>query len=368
MFENIICEHIKNIAPYVPGKPIEEVRRELGLSKIIKLASNENPLGPSPRALEAIRTALINIHRYPDGSCYSLKKEISNYYNIPEENIVIGNGSNEIIEFLVKLVSNNDFEVISSFPSFLMYSKIVSSFKGKNVVVRLKDFTHDLKAIRDAITDRTRLIFLDNPNNPTGSVISKDTFLKFLESIERDILIVLDEAYMDFVKDEVDTVRGIELFSKDPRIVVLRTFSKLFGLAGLRLGFGVMHRELADALNRIRQPFNVNLLAQIAGVEALRDKTHINETLKTIWEGLDYYEDEFRELGLFYVPSHTNFILVDVKRDSTQVFKDLMKKGIIVRAMGSYHLQTFLRITVGTMEENKECVNKLREVLSNDYA
>jgi len=363
VFENIVGEHIKKIVPYPPGKPIDELYREYGLTDIIKLASNENPLGPSPKAIDAIKNSLNNLYRYPDGSSFYLKEAISTHLGVNKEEIVIGNGSNELIEFAVKAVACPGFEVISSFPSFLMYSKIVQIFGGKNVVIRLKDFSHDLDEILKNITDRTKLIFLDNPNNPTGSVMSRAIFSDFMKKLPQDIIVVLDEAYMEFVKDGVDTVKGIELFREDPRIMFIRTFSKVYGLAGLRLGFGVMDEELANLLDRVRQPFNVNSLAQIAGAEALKDTDHLNNTLQTTWDGIAYFEKELGEMGFNVYTSNTNFILIDIKRDAKAVYEEMLRKGVIIRAMGAYDLKNFIRISIGLPHENQRCLEELRVVL-----
>lgn len=363
MFDNIIGEHIKKIVPYPPGKPIDELYREYGLTDIIKLASNENPLGPSPKAINAIKNSLFSLHRYPDGSSFYLKESISTHLGVNREEIVIGNGSNELIEFAVKAVACPGFEVISSFPSFLMYSKIVQVFGGKNIVIKLKDFSHDLDEILKNITDKTRLIFLDNPNNPTGSVITNSAFSDFMKKLPQNILVVLDEAYMEFVKHGVDAVKGIELFRHDPRIMFIRTFSKVYGLAGIRLGFGIMDEELAKLLDRVRQPFNVNSLAQIAGVEALKDTEHLNKTLQTTWDGISYFEQELGKIGYKACPSNTNFILIDIKRDAKTVYESMLKKGVIIRAMAAYDLKNFIRISIGSPEENRRCMNCLREIL-----
>jgi histidinol-phosphate aminotransferase len=364
VFDNIIGEHIKKIVPYPPGKPIDELYREYGLKDVIKLASNENPLGPSPKAIEGIKNALSSLQRYPDGSSFYLKEAISSNLGVDKEEIVIGNGSNELIEFAVKAVACPGFEVISSFPSFLMYSKFVQVFGGKNVVIRLRDFTHDINEILKNITDRTKLIFLDNPNNPTGSVMSKALFADFMKKLPQDIIVVLDEAYMEFVKDGIDTVRGAELYRNDPRIIFIRTFSKVYGLAGLRLGYGVMDRELAGLLERVRQPFNINSLAQIAGVEALKDTAHLQKTLQTTWEGISYFEKELEEMGYNVYPSNTNFILIDIKRDAKTIYESMLKKGVIIRAMGAYDLKNFIRISIGLPSENQRCMDGLREALS----
>ncbi len=363
MFDNIVGDHIKKIIPYPPGKPIDELYREYGLTDIIKLASNENPFGPSPKAVDAIKNSLINLHRYPDGSSFYLKEAISTHLGVNREEIVIGNGSNELIEFAVKAVACPGFEVISSFPSFLMYSKFVQVSGGKNIVIRLKDFSHDLDEILKNVTDKTKLIFLDNPNNPTGSVFSKAVFSDFMKKLPQNILVVLDEAYMEFVKHGVDTVKGIELFRHDPRIMFIRTFSKVYGLAGLRLGFGIMNEELANLLDRVRQPFNVNSLAQIAGVEAIKDTDHLNKTLQTTWEGIAYFEKELGAMGYKAYPSNTNFILIDIKRDAKTVYEAMLRKGVIIRAMGAYDLKNFIRISIGLSQDNIRCMEGLREVL-----
>ncbi|WP_456432608.1 histidinol-phosphate transaminase [Thermosulfuriphilus sp.] len=355
--------YLKEIHPYKPGKPIEELRRELGIrGPIVKLASNENPLGPSPKALEAIVREAPNVHRYPDGAAFELREAFKEVLKVSPREIVLGNGSNEIIDFLIRAFVSEDDEVVTSRPTFLMYERFTRVAGGRTISVPLKNLKHDLGAIAKAVTSRTRIIFLDNPNNPTGTAIRVGELLAFLSDLPLNILVVLDEAYFEFVRDK-EVVSGISLFREDKRIIVLRTFSKAYGLAGLRIGYGVMDPEIAAVLERIRQPFNVNLLAQIAARASLVDRDYLAQVQKTIWEGMDFLERELTSLGLLPYPSQTNFILVDLRRPARPVYEALLRRGIIVRPMDSYSFETCIRITVGLPEENQRLIDELKEVL-----
>jgi len=356
-----VPDYILDLEPYPPGKPLEELKREYGIEDAIKLASNENPLGPSPRALEAMKDVLNGVNRYPDGSGYYLKSKLKGLWGVDLENIVIGNGSNELIQFLVHAFSGRGCEVISSDPSFLVYRNMVQIFGAKNVLIPLKNKRHDLDAMVDAVTPKTRLIFLDNPHNPTGSVLEKGAFEAFLRALPPDIIVCLDEAYGEFVRTN-DTPFGYEYVGKDPRVVFLRTFSKAYGLSGLRIGYGVMDREIATVLERVRQPFNVNLLAQVGALHALNDTEHLKRTLKLIWTGVDWYMERLQALGFEPFPSNTNFILVDIKRDAKKAYDAMLRRGVIVRAMNAYGYPTCIRITIGTLEENRRCMEALKEV------
>ncbi len=355
-------DHIAELVPYPPGKPLEEMEREYGIKNPIKMASNENPLGPSPMAMKAIKDAIPNLHRYPDGSGYYLKNKLAGIYKVQPSQVVLGNGSNEIIDFLIRVFVDQDSEVISSDPSFLVYRKMVQAQGGTNVMVPLKDNSHDLEAIAKAVTPRTKIIFLDNPNNPMGTVIQTGRFENFLRSVPDGVLIVLDEAYMEFVR-EPDTPRGEEFIDRDRRIVFLRTFSKAYGLAGLRVGYGIMDEEVAHGLEKVRQPFNVNTMAQIAALAALDDLDHLEQTCRITWKGMDELTEALKRIGCRPLPSQTNYILVDVGTDAGVVYKRMLKMGIIVRSMASYGFPTHIRITIGLPEENKRCLDALKRVL-----
>ncbi len=360
-----VPQNIAAIVPYPPGKPMDELEREYGITNAIKLASNENAWGPSPKAVQAIGEMLHNLHRYPDGSSYTLTEAIARWIGADPAEIVLGNGSNEVIEFLVKAFVGTGDAVITSHPSFLMYQKFVQVRGGENVVVPLKDMAHDLEAISGAVSDRTRLIFIDNPNNPTGTLIEKDVFARFLSGLPQSVIVVLDEAYVDFVEparriDVLGCIRHPELI---PAVVSLRTFSKAFGLAGLRVGFGVMHREVAALLHRVRQPFNINLPAQAGALAALDDTAHYDHTLRATAQERAWLQQAVTELGCTSYPSHTNFFLIDVGGDATRLYEAMLYKGVIVRSMKAYGYADCIRITVGTAAENRRFVAALAECL-----
>jgi len=355
--------YISSITPYPPGKPMEELEREYGITGSIKLASNENPWGPSPKAVEAIASSLVSLHRYPDGSSYYLTEAVAAWIGSEPAEIVLGNGSNEVIEFLVKAFVQDGDEVITSHPSFLMYQKFVQVRGGNNIVIPLANMTHDLEAILQAVNARTKLIFMDNPNNPCGTLISRERFDAFLQKMPEDVVVVLDEAYVDFVAPElrVDVLAAIRHPEGRAPVVSLRTFSKAFGLAGLRVGFGLMHRDIASLLHRVRQPFNINLLAQAGATAALADRSHYEMTIAETGRGRDWLSIEVEKLGCRAYPSHTNFFLIDVRGDATSLYEAMLYKGVIVRSMKAYGYADFIRITVGTEAENRRFVKALGE-------
>lgn len=361
----IINENINEIVPYPPGKPLEELERELGITGSIKLASNENAWGPSPRAVEAVRASLNNLHRYPDGSSHYLTGAVARWAGVEPEELVFGNGSNEVIEFLVKAFVRTGDQVISSHPSFLMYQKFVQIRGGDNIIVPLADMTHDLDAILAKVTDKTKLIFLDNPNNPCGTFIPEARFLEFLRKLPEHVVVALDEAYVDFVEPEqrIDILSLIRNPENIPPVVALRTFSKAFGLAGLRVGFGIMHRDVAEVLQKVRQPFNINLLGQIGALAALDDLEHYQKTLTGTKSGREWLSARVEELGCVAYPSHTNFFLIDVRGDAARLYDAMLHKGVIVRGMKAYGYPTFIRITVGTEAENERFVKALSACL-----
>lgn len=364
--EKLIPDHIKDLVPYPPGKPIEELKRELGIDNVIKLASNENPLGPSPKAVEAIKKALTNLNRYPDGSCYYLKDRLSEKFGVSAENIIIGNGSNELIEFLVRVLIRPGLNIIMSEPSFLIYKKAVQAVGGETIVAPHKK-KHDLKAIKEAVNESTRLIFLDNPHNPTGSILSKEEFEAFLNDLPRHLFVVLDEAYIEFASPSSSIVQGLSFIGKDFRVVTLRTFSKAYGLAGLRIGYGIMDEKLSTYLERVRQPFNVNTLAQAGALAAIDDEKHMSKTLELTRKGKYYLTEKLTSMGLKVFPSETNFIMVDMGREVRDIYEALLRKGVIVRPMNSYGFPEYIRITIGLPEENERCMSALSDVLSGIF-
>jgi histidinol-phosphate aminotransferase len=355
--------YIATLKPYPPGKPLEELEREYGIADSIKLASNENPLGTSPLALEAIRSNLNNLRRYPDGSGYYLKRRLSKRLGVEEPSIVLGNGSNEIIDLVIRTFVQPREEVLMSEPTFLVYPLMTQAVGARAVKVPQKYFAHDLEAMAKAATPNTRVVFLDNPNNPSGTVISRKEFEAFRNSLPGDVIIVLDEAYMEFADPE-QTITGLEYLNDSPPVVSLRTFSKAYGLAGLRVGYGVMPPEVADYLNRARQPFNVNSLAQVAALAALDDEEFLQETQKVVREGLAFLYGELEKLQLRTHPTQANFFLIEVGRDGRKVYEAMLRRGVIVRAMNSYGLDNYIRISVGRPEENQRFVETLKEVMA----
>ena len=361
-----VPENIRDITPYPPGKPIEELEREYGLSGSIKLASNENPFGPSPAAVAAMRDSLNNLHRYPDGSCYYLNQALADHLGVAPEQLVFGNGSNEVIEFLVKAFVKEDDEVITSHPSFLMYQKFVQIRGGRNQVVELRDMHHDLDRIASLVSPKTRLIFIDNPNNPTGNLLSREWLSDFLAGLPDNVIVVLDEAYIDFVDQDhlYDTLALIEERQDRCGVVLLRTFSKAYGLAGLRIGFGIMAAPLADCLQKVRQPFNINLIAQQGALAALGDREFYLYTLSKTAAGKRFLMEGVEKLGCRPFASQTNFFLIDVHTDATILYEAMLRKGVIIRSMKAYGFETYIRVNVGTDEENDRFLATLGETLA----
>ena len=355
-------QHILDIDPYVPGKPIEELERELGIRDSVKLASNENPLGPSPRAQAAVRAAIGNLHRYPDGAGHEFIGALAAHLNCPQESIVMGNGSDDIIALLANALLTPGDRAVMPRPSFLMYEIAVRTVGAEPVFVPLQRLDIDLDAILGAVDDRTRLVFLCNPNNPTGTIIRQQAFERFLAALPPSVVVVVDEAYIEFVRDPA-CLQSITMARTERPVVTLRTFSKLYGLAGLRVGYGVMPASLAAGLNRIRQPFNVNLLAQVSARAALEDREFVAATLELVHSGLDYLYGELDALGLTYFPTQSNFFLIDTQRDAQAVFEAMLREGVIVRSMRGYGFPQYIRVNVGTQSENRRFIEGLRTVL-----
>lgn len=360
-------DYILKLKPYKPGKPIEELEREYGITDSIKLASNENPLGPPESAVKAMEQALKNSHRYPDGSGFHLTRKIAEKQWVQPENIVLGNGSDDIIGLLTRAYLAPGDEAVMTSPSFLMYEIMVNSTGAVSVFVPLADgsksFAIDLDAMIAKITDRTRMIFLTNPNNPTGSVIKKQEFELFLKKVPADVIVVLDEAYIEFASDP-ECMVGRDYVDGDKPVVVLRTFSKAYGLAGLRVGYGIMPESIAMALQKVRMPFNVNSLAQAGALAALSDDAYLQKSMEVIHKGLEFLYAELDKLGVTYFPTQSNFFLIDVKRAADQVFESLLREGVIVRSMTSYGYPEFIRVTVGLPSENERFVKALTKVMA----
>jgi histidinol-phosphate aminotransferase len=361
-WESLANEHILGIAPYEPGKPIEELERELGIVDAIKLASNENPLTPSDRVLGAIRAALATVNRYPDGSAFYLRQALAKKHGVSAEQVILGNGSNELIELLTRTFLKPGDEAVVPHPSFVVYPMIVQAAGGIRVMVMLKDYRLDLEAMARAMTPLTKLVFIANPNNPTATIVTADEVEEFMAQVPEGAIVVFDEAYLEFAQgpDFPDTLNYVK---QGRKVLVLRTFSKANSLAGLRVGYGVADADAVSLMNRIRQPFNVNSLAQAAALAALDDDAHVLECVRMIEAGRHFLYDEFKALGLKYVPSRANFILVDVGRSATDIYQKLLHEGVIVRPMTAFGMETTLRITVGTPAENRRLVKGLRSAL-----
>ena len=354
-----VAPNISTLVPYPPGKPIEELEREYGISGSIKLASNENAWGPSPKAVEAIKEAMQNLHRYPDGSCYYLAQSVAEKLGVRPEELVFGNGSNDIIGLLIAAFLQPGEEVITSHPTFLMYQKLVQVQGGINTVVELTEgMNHDLEAILGVVSAKTRMVFFDNPNNPTGTIIDKDAFASFMEQLPDEVIVVLDEAYVDFVAPEL-RIDVLAYIREGKPVAALRTFSKAYGLSGLRLGYGIMGIEMADYLNRVRQPFNVNSLAQVGGVAALSDEEHYRMTLQKSRDGIVWLSNEVEKIGCRPMATHTNFFLIDVKGEGKKLYEEMLHQGVIVRPMQAYGYPNYIRITVGRADENQRFVDAL---------
>ncbi len=358
-----VADHITRLRPYVPGKPIEEVQRELGLSDVIKLASNENPLGPSPLALEALLLTAAGVAFYPEGSAPALRRAVSAKMDMPENTLVFGNGSDEVLHLMALSFLQPGDEIVQGDPSFSMYEIYATQCNAVPVKVPLKNYAHDLDAMADAVTGKTRMVFVANPNNPTGTLVRQAEVERFLSRIPENILVVFDEAYDEYVTDSEKP--DLRPFIREGRnVAVLHTFSKAYGLAGLRVGYGMTRPEIAEVLNRVRSPFNVNLPAQAAAAAALSDTAHVEETVALNADGLRYFYAEFEQIGLPYVPSQGNFVLVDVGRDSRDVFEQLQQKGVIIRAAYGMGLPHHIRVSTGTLPQNQRFIAALREVLA----
>jgi histidinol-phosphate aminotransferase len=352
-----------NLVAYEPGKPIDETAREIGLdpSQITKLASNENPLGASPLAKIAMRAALEEAHIYPDGGGYRLRSAIANSFDMDFSNVIIGNGSNEIIELLCHTFLNPQAELIAAKHAFVVYKLMATLFGAKYVEVPDPDFIHDLDAMAAAINEQTRLVFIANPNNPTGTMVGQEAIDRFMAKVPDHVVVVFDEAYYEFPDSPPDTLKYVR---EGRNVCVLRTFSKIHGLAALRVGYGLASKNVANLLQKARQPFNVNAIAQVGALAALNDTDHIDKTREINRAGMAYFEKELKLRGLEYVPSFANFLLIRTGAGD-QVFKDMLKQGVIVRAMSSYKLPDWVRISIGTESQNLRCMEVLDSVLAN---
>jgi histidinol-phosphate aminotransferase len=351
---------LRELVAYEPGKPVEDLARELGLppGEIIKLASNENPLGPSPAARQAMIDTIDRAHFYPDGGGYYLREAVAEQLGLSMANVILGNGSNEIIEFLGHAYLQPGDEVVVAKHSFAVYRLMAQLFGAKVVDVPDPDFIADLDGMLAAITPRTKEVFIANPNNPTGTMVFQDDIDRFMERVPEHVMVVFDEAYFEFLDEPPDVLKYVRA---GRNVVVLRTFSKIQGLANLRIGYGLAAAEIIEVLQKARQPFNANGIAQAGALAGLRDQAHMDATRRVTREGRDFFQAEFLEMNLEFVPSHANFVLVRVG-DGKKVFDALLRRGLIVRAMGSYGLPEWIRVSVGTMPQNKAFIAALREL------
>ncbi len=357
---DLALPNITALKPYQPGKPIAELERELGIKNIIKLASNENPLGPSEAVLAAIATATKDVTRYPDGNGFSLKAAIADKYQLDHHQITLGNGSNDVLELLARTFVSAQDEVIFSQYAFAVYPLVTQAIGAKSVIAGAKDYGHDLDAMQRLVTGKTKLIFIANPNNPTGTHLSSEALLTFLDQTPENIIVVLDEAYVEYTTQTSNTVDWLRRY---PNLVITRTFSKAYGLAALRVGYSLSSPAVADVVNRIRQPFNVNSIALAAATAALGDHDYIAQTKQANELGMQQFELGFQALGLDFIPSKGNFICVGVKTKAETVFHSLLQQGVITRPVGNYGLPQHLRISIGHESENQRCLDALTMAL-----
>lgn len=354
---------ILNLTPYVPGKPVEEVKRELGLDDIIKLASNENPLGPSPQALEAMKTALGNVAQYPEGSCFELRKGVAKHLGVDPDMLIFGAGADEVIHYLgVALLEDGD-EIVQADPSFVQYKAAATLMDCPAHMVPLTDWTHDLKAMLTKVNERTKMFFITNPNNPTGTMVSSEQVEAVLDSLPERCLLVLDEAYYEYVDDPAYT-RSIEWIKQGRNVIALRTFSKIYALAGTRVGYGVAPKAIIDLLERVRAPFNVNSIAQAGALASLDDPGQVTRSREQNKRSKEYFYAELDKIGVPYTPTQANFLWIDVQRDCKEIFGKLLRLGVIVRTGDIFGCPTHIRVTTGTDEQNARFIDALRKVLA----
>lgn len=355
---SFVCD----LVAYEPGKPIDETARELGLdpSQIVKVASNENPLGPSPKAKAAMRVALEESHIYPDGGGFRLRTALADSFGLSTDHVVLGNGSNEIIELLCHTFLNRDAELIAAKHAFVVYKLMATLFGAAYVEVPDPGFVHDLEAMADAITPNTRLVFIANPNNPTGTMVDQAAIDRFMARVPEHVVVVFDEAYYEFPENPPDTLKFVR---EGRNVCVLRTFSKIHGLAALRVGYGLASKNVAQLLQKARQPFNVNAIAQVGALAALADTAHIENTRTTNRTGMAFYEKALQERGIEFIPSFANFLLIKTG-DGDSLFREMLKQGVIIRAMSSYKLPDWVRISIGTDAQNRRCLAVMDSILS----
>jgi len=359
-FCDLALDCVTKLQPYVPGKPIEELERELGINNIVKLASNENPLGPSKKVLTAIEQASQTLSLYPDGNGFGLKSAIADKYQLNIDQITLGNGSNDVLELIARAFVSPTEEVLFSQYAFAVYPLVTQAIGATAVIAPADNYGHDLATMASLITDKTKLIFIANPNNPTGTYLTVEALENFIANVPAQTLVVLDEAYVEYGKQDINSIDWLAKYSN---LIITRTFSKAYGLAGLRVGYALSHPDVADLLNRIRQPFNVNSLALAAAQTALNDDDYIAETKQLNAAGMAQLMAGFEDLKLDYIPSKGNFITVDVRRKGDQVFAELLQLGVIVRPVGNYGLPQHIRVSIGLAVENQRFLEALGQVL-----
>ena len=358
--QDFLPPHVRALHPYIPGKPIEEVERELKISAI-KLASNENPLGPSPMAVEAVREYLPRIHRYPDGQGFYLRQKIADRFSVAKDQVILGSGTTDIIEMVAKAFLQGESEGITSEGSFVMYYVLAQMIGCTLNRVPLKYHRYDLDAIAAALTPRTRVVFFANPNNPTGTYLGVSEVSRFMDRVPDDVLVVLDEAYAEYVA-EPGSLDSMQYVREGRNVLVLRTFSKVYGLAGLRIGYGIGPEEVVNCLNLVRSPFNTASVAQVAAMAAMDDTAHVSASVENNRREMEWLCAQMDQTGVHYVPSVTNFLLVDVERDANEAFQMMLREGVIVRPMKENGFPTSIRVSIGCREENERFIETLRRV------
>ncbi len=360
---NLCRKCILNLTPYVPGKPVEEVKRELGLDDVVKLASNENPLGPSPLALQAMREALENVSQYPEGSCFELRKATAAHLGVDQDMLIFGAGADEVIHYLgVALLEDGD-EIVQADPSFVQYKAASTLMDCPAHLVGLKDWTHDLDAMLDCVNERTKMFFITNPNNPTGTMVAAEQIERVLDKLPARCLLVLDEAYYEYA-DDLSYTRSIEWVKQGRNVIALRTFSKIYALAGVRVGYGVAPKGIIDLLERVRAPFNVNSIAQAGAAASLADPQQVNRSREQNRRSKEYLYNELNAMGLSYTPTQANFLWIDVGRNCREVFDGLLRQGVIVRTGDIFGCPNHIRVTTGTDEQNERFIDSLGKVLA----
>lgn len=358
----LAVQGVQKLTPYVPGKPVEELERELGITNIIKLASNENPLGPSPKVLAALDAVKAELTRYPDGNGFALKQALASHLKVALDTITLGNGSNDVLEIIARAYLAPGDEAIYSQYAFAVYPISVQAIGATAVVTPARDFGHDLVAMARAVTGKTKIIFIANPNNPTGTWFGKGEWEAFMASVPENVLVVLDEAYIEYVEGQ-DALNGLDYLSRYPNLIVSRTFSKAYGLAGLRVGYALSHPQVANILNRVRQPFNVDSFALAAAMAVLGDTDYLQRSRQLNSQGMKQLEEGFRTLGLDYIPSAGNFITVHFDQDAAAVYQALLREGVIVRPLANYGMPRALRVSIGLASENARFLQALTKVL-----